>query len=58
MAVSRHWTRCAICGKGIPLEEAKSNADGKPVHSDCYLGKITDAMAKAPNAGVDSPGKQ
>jgi len=33
--------KCEICGKPISLEESKATEDGKPVHEDCYVAKIT-----------------
>ncbi len=33
--------KCAICGEPISLEESKITEDGKPVHEDCYVAKIT-----------------
>jgi hypothetical protein len=38
--------RCVICDKPISLEESKVTEDGKPVHEDCYVAKIT---GKLPN---------
>jgi hypothetical protein len=38
---------CAICGKLVPLEEAKTNEDGKPVHKECYTAKL--AKARIPS---------
>jgi hypothetical protein len=28
---------CNICRKPIPIEEAKTDGDGKPVHEECYV---------------------
>ena len=28
---------CSICRKPIPIEEAKTDGDGKPVHEECYV---------------------
>jgi len=27
---------CRICGKPTPLEAAKTDADGKAIHEECY----------------------
>ena len=32
---------CVICGKLIPLEETYLDENGKPVHEDCYVAKLT-----------------
>jgi len=43
---SRFWREkpptilCAICSKPIVIEAAKTNADGQPVHEECYFQKI------------------
>ena len=36
--------KCAICGKPISLEESKATEEGKPVHEDCYVAKITNKL--------------
>ena len=33
---------CQICNKPVPIETARTNSDGKAVHSDCYLHEIHD----------------
>jgi len=30
---------CPICGKPIPMETAKTDADGKAIHDECYGSK-------------------
>ena len=31
---------CLICGKPVPVESAKTDADGQAVHEDCYALKL------------------
>lgn len=31
---------CRICGRPIPLEVAKTDADGRPLHEECYVLKV------------------
>lgn len=31
---------CAICGKAVQLENAKTDDGGKAVHEQCYVEKI------------------
>jgi hypothetical protein len=32
---------CAICGKPCPLEDCKVSFDGRPVHDECIVAKLT-----------------
>ncbi len=32
---------CALCGKSCKLEDCKVTYDGKPVHDDCIVAKLT-----------------
>src|SRR5258708_15160810 len=32
---------CAICSKPIPLEDSKVSEDGRPMHEECYVAKLT-----------------
>jgi hypothetical protein len=41
---------CAICGKPVPLETAKGDEDGRSVHEQCYVLKLTRDRA-APEPG-------
>ena len=31
---------CQICGKPLPVETAKADADGKTIHEECYALKV------------------
>ena len=31
---------CRICNKPVPIETARTDSDGKAVHSDCYLHEV------------------
>jgi hypothetical protein len=33
---------CAICGNPCNLEDCKVTYDGKPVHDDCVVAKLTE----------------
>ena len=37
---------CAMCGKPIMLESAKTDERGNPVHEACYLQKVLDVNHK------------
>jgi len=39
--VSRASFECAICSKPIPLEDSKVSEDGRPMHEECYVAKVT-----------------
>ncbi len=47
--MSRPILTCAICGKLVPLEEAKTDENSKPVHSECYAAKRARAQRPAPS---------
>jgi hypothetical protein len=32
---------CAICAKPVPLEEGKTDGDGKAVHETCYAAMLS-----------------
>ena len=32
---------CAICSKPIRLEDSKVSEDGRPMHEECYVAKLT-----------------
>ena len=34
---------CAICGKLVPLGEAKTDGNGKAVHEDCLVQKFRES---------------
>ena len=40
---------CQLCEKPVPLESARINELGKPVHEECYLQAIR--IAKPNNSG-------
>jgi hypothetical protein len=35
--MASHEIGCVICGKPLPIEEAKTEDDGLPVHEECYV---------------------
>ena len=37
-----------MCGKAVNLEECKVDANGLPVHEDCYVTKLTQAKSPQP----------
>lgn len=37
---------CAICGKPVPLESAKADEHGRPVHEQCYVSRLKDERTK------------
>ena len=39
--VSRTSFECAICSQPIPLEDSKVSEDGRPIHEECYVAKLT-----------------
>ena len=39
--VSRAPVECALCSKPISLEDSKVSEDGRPVHEECYVAKLT-----------------
>lgn len=43
---------CRICGKPVHVSDAKSDADGKAIHEDCYALKM-----KLERASQDGHGK-
>jgi hypothetical protein len=38
---------CAICDKPVPLETAKSDEDGRPVHEQCYVLKLKQSPSES-----------
>jgi len=42
---------CLICGKPVPVENAKTDADGQSVHEDCYTLKVKLAQATSDGHG-------
>jgi hypothetical protein len=42
---------CLICGKPVPVENAKTDADGQSVHEDCYALKVKLAQANSDGHG-------
>jgi len=32
---------CSICGKCVPLQTSKTDENGKAVHEECYVSKVT-----------------
>jgi hypothetical protein len=38
---SRVPFECALCNKPIPLEDSKVSEDGRPMHEECYVAKLT-----------------
>src|SRR5216684_7600838 len=32
---------CSLCSKPIPLEDSKVSEDGRPMHEECYVSKLT-----------------
>jgi len=40
--------RCSICKKPIPIEAAKTDETGQPVHERCYLLKIAIKAGQTP----------
>ena len=45
---------CAICGKPIALETAKTNGEGKAIHEECYALQLKLESAKQ-DGQADSP---
>ena len=43
VAVARPPSRveCSLCSKPIPLEDSKVSEDGRPMHEECYVSKLT-----------------
>ena len=39
---------CVVCGQPIPLEVAKTQDDGFPVHEECYLLSVRLKQASMP----------
>lgn len=39
---------CAICGKPCDLETCKITYDGKPVHEECLVRKLTERAQQKP----------
>jgi hypothetical protein len=35
---------CSICRQPIDLETAKTDADGQPVHEECYVRTISESQ--------------
>lgn len=38
--IDRETVLCRICGKPVSLSDARTDADGKAIHEDCYALKI------------------
>src|ERR1035441_10424282 len=43
---------CPICNKEVLLETAKTDADGRALHEDCYLLKLNRKQSTTPTGGV------
>jgi hypothetical protein len=39
--------QCSICRKPVPVETAKTDGDGKAVHEECYIVRLTQKPAVA-----------
>ena len=37
---SRTSLLCRICGRPVPVETAKTDSEGKPIHEECYALKV------------------
>jgi hypothetical protein len=52
---------CVLCHKPVPIESAKTDANGKPVHSDCYAASLAqlrnDLEARPQQRRTDNPEK-
>ncbi len=48
---------CAVCGLPVNLETAKTDAQGKPVHEDCYTRQVLQAKRK-PVSGAKGDGSR
>lgn len=42
---------CAICGKPVSLEIAKTDEDARTVHEQCYVTKLKGAPPESKGAG-------
>jgi hypothetical protein len=42
---------CTICREFVPLEEAKTDGDGKPVHEECYVRGIIETRNQDNTSG-------
>ena len=42
---------CNICSQPVPIEIAKTDAQGRTVHQDCYLMLLRSVRQPAPPAG-------
>ena len=36
-----HVLRCTICSQPVPVETAKTDANGRAIHEECYLMSVT-----------------
>jgi hypothetical protein len=41
-------TLCSACHKPVSLESAKTDADGKAIHDDCYLLSVNRTQTSYP----------
>ncbi|HTS36974.1 MAG TPA: hypothetical protein VMH04_14975 [Candidatus Solibacter sp.] len=46
---------CRICGKPLAINAAKTDADGKAIHEDCYVLKVKLERASHDGDGHSSP---
>ena len=37
---------CVLCQKSVPLENIKTDENGKPVHEDCYMQSLGSSFQK------------
>ena len=47
-AVTKNPKICWMCGKTVNLEECKVDANGLPVHENCYVTKLTQTNSPQP----------
>ena len=48
--------QCSICGKVVELERCKIDERGKPVHDECYIGKMTKGKDEKSHTGKQHQG--
>jgi hypothetical protein len=55
LAFRPKFLACSICNEAVDLETTKTDESGKPVHEECYVGKISvNKAARPPTKDIDS----
>ena len=50
------FLNCSICNEPVELETGKIDEDGKPVHEECYVQKVSvHTTARPPTTASDDP---